>query len=109
MGSGPYAEGWRRENPDALGSRTVETVQLPHVVVSDELLQRARERFYALWPVKDSLDAAVDAAVNAVAGDLWQAGFDAAVNPPSKPLPEGQVWAWIGDHWEPRGTGLKFD
>jgi hypothetical protein len=106
MGSGPYAEGWRRENPDALGSRTVETVQLPHVLVTDELAERA---FRAFEAYEGSYESAVHAAVDAVAGDLWQAGFDAAVNPPSKPLPEGQVWAWIGDHWEPRGTGLKFD
>lgn len=28
---------------------------------------------------------------------------------PTTPLPEGQVWAKIGDHWEPRGTGLVLE
>lgn len=72
--SGPYAEGWRRENPDALGSRTVETVQLPHVLVSDELVERALRAYDA--DTKGTASA-VHAALDAVAGELWQAGYDA--------------------------------
>jgi hypothetical protein len=75
MMSGPYTEGWAHENPDDPADRPVTTVQLPHVVVSDELRERAWRAFLTGGAAGER--SAVDAAVNAVAGELWQAGFDA--------------------------------
>ncbi len=77
MGSGPYAEGWAHENPDDPADRAATTVQLPHVVVSDELLAKANQARLDAERRGCVPPEATHAAVNAVAGELWQAGFDA--------------------------------